>query len=666
MEKSELQTLKEIPISETNTFSGSRRRRPLKSRTVDTLLHILSLCYADSSHVIQNSDKGVQIDVPLDCPDGIPNDSLYQEQMAICDTRVVLDAQEDGLHNKHVESSELENNILGEKNDLSQKAMTSPLVNFDIRSQDNYDMICSSPNSPTKENVEEGEISGDFVDDTRSVGETNFKPRDFIGTKMSENNSIPLFKKAAENGGKDVTGVVNKSTRNLVDYSEVAVHAKSPERTKQVTLKVNAAKNQDLVSPVKDSGLQYSRKRRGSFTEEERRNKKSKQPVDPTTCPENITLLGKHLDDASQEVIDTSANKVKYNPYLNKVGYYRLTDFFKQDACNEKKRKRVLTKERKAKKKMKDRLKRAEQNRKLGIRRLKLKPVIKEKKIIYCHHYMNGRCHEGEKCKFSHDTTPLTKSKPCCHFARHACMKGDNCPYDHQLSKYPCNNYQTKGVCNRGSDCMFSHEAQPSEASLNGSNKSMPEHKTPPNVSSQKVVETKSCAVVSKFVGITPKSTRPPKGINFLSLESHQSPKVDSEVKEITKTPPLIQDSKEKTKTSPVVQASEKVTKTPTVVPRGINFLSFGKKPGLDYSSGGFSFRISNRVEKPQVSDVVGGGLKPGSSVNVANEVKVDFSTDRSRKPMLTVSFMSSTSQKALQSTLAFASELDLGVKSKV
>lgn len=48
--------------------------------------------------------------------------------------------------------------------------------------------------------------------------------------------------------------------------------------------------------------------------------------------------------------------------------------------------------------------------------------------------------------------------QPCCHFARHSCMKGDECPFDHQLSKYPCNNYLSKGFCPRGSDCMFSHE----------------------------------------------------------------------------------------------------------------------------------------------------------------------------------------------------------------
>ncbi|XP_057766306.1 zinc finger CCCH domain-containing protein 65-like isoform X2 [Salvia miltiorrhiza] len=122
------------------------------------------------------------------------------------------------------------------------------------------------------------------------------------------------------------------------------------------------------------------------------------------------------------------------------------------------KRKRTLTKERRAKKKKKERIKRAEKNRELGVKRLKLPTVLKPKQIVYCRHYLQGRCHEGEKCNFSHDTVPLTKSKPCGHFARHSCMKGDDCPFDHQLSKYPCNNYTSNGFCSRGSECMFSHE----------------------------------------------------------------------------------------------------------------------------------------------------------------------------------------------------------------
>ncbi|KAL0374505.1 UNVERIFIED_CONTAM: Zinc finger CCCH domain-containing protein 65 [Sesamum radiatum] len=128
-------------------------------------------------------------------------------------------------------------------------------------------------------------------------------------------------------------------------------------------------------------------------------------------------------------------------------------------SASKKKRKHgPLTKEKRAKKKKKERLKRAEKNRKLGVKRLKLQPVLKPKTKVYCRHYLQGRCHEGEKCKFSHDTVPLTKSKPCGHFARHSCMKGDDCPFDHQLSKYPCNNYASNGFCSRGSDCLFSHE----------------------------------------------------------------------------------------------------------------------------------------------------------------------------------------------------------------
>ncbi|XP_022841871.1 zinc finger CCCH domain-containing protein 65-like [Olea europaea var. sylvestris] len=149
-----------------------------------------------------------------------------------------------------------------------------------------------------------------------------------------------------------------------------------------------------------------------------------------------------------------------------------------QAANGDKKKKKngPLTKERRAKKKKKDRIKRAEKNKKLGVKRLKLQPVLKPKTITYCRHYLKGRCLEGEKCKFSHDTIPSTKSKPCCHFARHSCMKGDDCPFDHQLSKYPCNNYTSQGFCSRGSDCLFSHKLL-AESSCPASNVSKPELK---------------------------------------------------------------------------------------------------------------------------------------------------------------------------------------------
>ncbi|XP_051117063.1 zinc finger CCCH domain-containing protein 65-like [Andrographis paniculata] len=154
----------------------------------------------------------------------------------------------------------------------------------------------------------------------------------------------------------------------------------------------------------------------------------------------------------------------------------QLSDTIEMNGDMKKKRKKgPLTKEKRAKKKKKERIKRAEKNIKLGVKRLKLPPITKKKKIAYCRHYLQGRCREGEKCKFSHDAVPLTKSKPCGHYARHSCMKGDDCPFDHDLSKYPCNNYATQGFCSRGSDCLFSHEIPANQNLSAAPNTSKPE-----------------------------------------------------------------------------------------------------------------------------------------------------------------------------------------------
>ncbi|CAI9293176.1 unnamed protein product [Lactuca saligna] len=437
MERSEIGTLEKIPIWPTNASTVNRRRRPLRSRTVDTLLHILSVCYADSSHITQNSDKDdthvgsiIIDDLPSTCTNIKSTDSEHQEETNVDETRVILGTQEESLCNTnlHVEPIEQDHNISEESLDLS------------------------SPHLDTNKDVEEGEISGEF---------TNLVPED---------DDVESMDKTGSEEHEDFT----VSANNLIN---------------------NATKNQDFGFPIKDNGAQNNKKRQRSCNDEKRTNKKAKKSVDQSTCPEGLTKTGENPEDAS-------SNK---------------------DADTKKKEKRVLTAERKAKKKRKEKIKRAEKNRKLGVKRLKLQPMIKQKKIIYCRHYINGRCHEGENCKFSHDTTPLTKSKPCCHFARHSCMKGDECPFDHQLSKYPCNNYLSKGFCPRGSDCMFSHEAQPSEASLNPLNESTSVQVQPP----------KGVTFISREkIDTKPKSSpQPPKGISFLSqeklpVEAQSSPKI--------------------------------------------------------------------------------------------------------------------------------------------
>ncbi|PQQ08848.1 uncharacterized protein Pyn_03043 [Prunus yedoensis var. nudiflora] len=176
--------------------------------------------------------------------------------------------------------------------------------------------------------------------------------------------------------------------------------------------------------------------------------------------------------------IEMQDNGVRVGIGCPAAGNHGITSEEKWDdgACNKRKR-GPPTKEKKEKEKAKERKKRAEKNRELGVKRLKLHPIQKAKTVAYCRHFVRGRCHEGDKCKFSHDTVPLTKSKPCVHFARQSCMKGDDCQYDHELSKYPCNNFKENGFCSRGDRCMFSHKMPSNEDSATAACK--PELKPP-------------------------------------------------------------------------------------------------------------------------------------------------------------------------------------------
>ncbi|PON84420.1 Zinc finger, CCCH-type [Trema orientale] len=284
------------------------------------------------------------------------------------------------------------------------------------------------------------------------------------------------------------------------------------------------------------------------------------------------------------------------------------------------------SKEKKAKKKQK---KRAEKNRQLGVKRLKLPPISKPKTVSYCRHFLMGRCHEGDQCKFSHDTVPLTKSKPCCHFARHACMKGDDCPFDHQLSKYPCSNFVSKGFCSRGDSCMFSHKIVPKEdatalnavepekklASLmcNSSKKQLndsgaswhPFNILSTGISSHKNTEKNTNETATKQAKMVLKGTR------FLSFGS--SPLVDSNrLKQQNLSPNRIADAKVGNNIQQhglgMVQNANEIPvapegTNPTVrAPKGINFLSFGRVRQNDLSSRRLSSSPSSRDSGAKLS----------------------------------------------------------------
>ncbi|KAJ4749863.1 Zinc finger CCCH domain-containing protein 7 [Rhynchospora pubera] len=217
-----------------------------------------------------------------------------------------------------------------------------------------------------------------------------------------------------------------------------------------------------------------------------------------------------------------------------------------------KKRKRVFTEERKAKKKKAYRKNRALKLKKEGVKRLRLPLLVKkEKEKKICKFYLLGKCQQGDQCKFSHDVTPVTKSKACSHFARGECLKGDECPYDHDLSKYPCHKFVSEGMCNRGANCKFSHivQIQKTEGASVQTKESGKDESDKSNVGketnkSQKTSIAK-CKPVDTVKHLNPysemsieASRKVPKGVRFLSFEADSKKEKHSDVKPATEQKP--------------------------------------------------------------------------------------------------------------------------------
>ncbi|CAM0881422.1 unnamed protein product [Alopecurus aequalis] len=238
-----------------------------------------------------------------------------------------------------------------------------------------------------------------------------------------------------------------------------------------------------------------------------------------------------------------------HDPRVQTVSYDEIVEWNETpvhdaEASKRGNRKRHLTEERKAKKTKNKRVKRAQQLVADGVKRLKLAPIIKPKVVQYCHFYLHGKCQQGNTCKFSHDTTPLTKSKPCTHFARGSCLKGDDCPYDHELSKYPCHNFVENGMCFRGDKCKFSHVVPtadgPSKSDTKESDASLVSEKpiSRDQTSSQKALvvhdgglltsaRSKHNSILKNLAGISVNaqkaSARTPKGVQFLPSSQDRS-----------------------------------------------------------------------------------------------------------------------------------------------
>ena len=69
---------------------------------------------------------------------------------------------------------------------------------------------------------------------------------------------------------------------------------------------------------------------------------------------------------------------------------------------------------------------------------------------------MQGKCHRGDDCPFSHNALPPRKMELCKFYLMDCCAKRDKCLYMHH--DFPCKFFHTGLKCSQGENCKFSHE----------------------------------------------------------------------------------------------------------------------------------------------------------------------------------------------------------------
>ncbi|WOG96433.1 hypothetical protein DCAR_0415768 [Daucus carota subsp. sativus] len=669
-------------------FPPHLRRRPLKSKAFDTFLRIVSECHshfqnqenndsrAEDGLALQNSlvdenrevvssqepacsgDRmdvdGLEIvdnvksngdQVPVDNVNGIEqviegnqncnNDFAAFASLIDNDDQFSLpdfDMEESDLGEQLGDNapcadvSELIDSLL--ETDATVKA-SIPLVNNDANSlhakrneietqvglkesdsPGSASVMVSSPLQKTVEGIEDGEVlkvsgflekSSDLLHEDVLPLENSVDKGDLLGDTIHKEGFNPNtlqrgLKKDNQSFSQARTGVQITSTamnvergndnRNLVNNRTQVYYGDTVE---------------DNEEEWEDSRLESGRNRRRSAP---------KAANSQASCPKNISLRGGLTgENTIENQCSASTEKVANQ--------------------NNKKRKGGCSEDRKANRKKKERMKRAEQLRELGVKKLKLLPVSKPKTVSYCHHFLKGRCHEGDKCKFSHDTVQLTKSKPCCHFAHQSCMKGDYCPFDHQLSKYPCNSFLSQGSCIRGFNRMFSHK------SVSVTEISVPKKQMNPNftgsqnsstnLSSSGVSYCKNYKKNGEGLALKP-AGQAPKGISFLLHGKVPLGNISKNGQG-----PLPNGAKVDQQTlanaSNGVESLHKSTQRKPVVPRGVNFLSFGKDPSESCTKKS-SFSLVSNVEtgKSPLSDPDKSEQADSSSKTDVG-VTVDFQT---------------------------------------
>lgn len=72
-----------------------------------------------------------------------------------------------------------------------------------------------------------------------------------------------------------------------------------------------------------------------------------------------------------------------------------------------------------------------------------------------CMYFMQGKCHKGDDCVYSHDALPPRKMELCKFYLMDCCAKRDKCLYMH--ADFPCKYYHTGLACIFKDECKFAH-----------------------------------------------------------------------------------------------------------------------------------------------------------------------------------------------------------------
>ncbi|XP_059052877.1 protein suppressor of sable isoform X2 [Achroia grisella] len=82
-----------------------------------------------------------------------------------------------------------------------------------------------------------------------------------------------------------------------------------------------------------------------------------------------------------------------------------------------------------------------------------------------CLYYMQGKCHKGDDCIYSHDAQLPRKMELCKFYMMDCCAKRDKCLYMH--ADFPCKYYHTGLPCIYKDECKFAHGKPLSESLKN-------------------------------------------------------------------------------------------------------------------------------------------------------------------------------------------------------